>query len=289
MANQLHCLISGLQQATSAFKKLNSGQPTGWAFTQQATFSNPCSPGGVDGTTHIWMGDNSGVPRSLVTLPLNFGPAVAPAGGTICFDLLFSEQGDVSPCEGPDEPDEGVFLQYSTNNGTTWQNIDYFDSDGGADPQLINWNNWCFEMPTGALVNGVQFRWFQDADSDEYDHWGIDNVEILLNDPTVQYTWVHDGYTTQQPGDNPTPVAPLTTTTYTVNMTTSTGNCSASVEVVVLLPDVQVNAGSDQQVCPGDCINLNGSATVINSTGENKTFSNNQTESSMHRPLVVPL
>jgi hypothetical protein len=92
-------------------ENFNSGQPTGWAFTQQATFSNPCSPGGVDGTTHIWMGDNSGVPRSLVTLPLNFGPAVAPAGGTICFDLLFSEQGDVSPCEGPDEPDEGVFLQ----------------------------------------------------------------------------------------------------------------------------------------------------------------------------------
>lgn len=226
------------------------------------------------------MGDNSGVPRSLVTLPLNFGPAVAPAGGTICFDLLFSEQGDVSPCEGPDEPDEGVFLQYSTNNGTTWQNINYFDPNGGADPQLINWNNWCFEMPAGALVNGVQFRWFQDADSgSEYDHWGIDNVEIFVNDPTVQYTWVHDGYTTQQPGENPTPVAPLTTTTYTVNMTTSTGNCSASVEVVVLLPDVQVNAGSDQQVCPGDCIDLNGSATVINDPGGIKTFSNNQTES----------
>jgi gliding motility-associated-like protein len=260
-------------------ENFNSGNPTGWAFTQQATYTNPCSPGGVDGTTHIWMGDVSGVPRSLVTLPLNFGPAVAPAGGTICFDMLFSEQGDVSPCEGPDEPQEGVFLQYSTNNGTSWTDITYFDPNGGSDPQLINWNNWCFEIPPGALTNGVQFRWFQDADSgSEYDHWGIDNVEIFVNDPTVQYTWVHDGYTTQQPGDNPTPVTPLTTTTYQVNMTTSTGSCSASVTIDVVNPVVQVTAGSDQQVCPGDCINLDGFATVINDPGGITTFSNVQSQ-----------
>lgn len=271
----------GSTQGNISFSEnFNSGQPTGWAFTQQATFSNPCSPNGVDGTTHIWMGDNSGVPRSLVTLPLNFGPAVAPAGGTICFDLLFSAQGDASPCEGPDEPDEGVYLQYSTNGGGTWTNIHYFDPNGGNDPQLVNWNNWCFEMPPGALVDGVQFRWFQDADSgSEYDHWGLDNVEIFVNDPTTQYTWVHDNYTTPSPGENPTPVAPQTTTTYTVNMTTATGNCSATVTVNVQNPDVQVNAGTDQSVCSGDCITLDATVTVVNDPGGITTFSNNQTES----------
>lgn len=271
----------GSTQGNISFSEnFNSGQPTGWAFTQQATFTNPCSPNGVDGTTHIWMGDVSGVPRSLVTLPLNFGPAVAPAGGTICFDLLFSVQGDASPCEGPDEPDEGVFLQYSTNGGTTWTTINYFNPNGGNDPQLVNWNNWCFEMPPGALVDGVQFRWFQDADSgSQYDHWGIDNVEIFVNDPTTQYTWVHDGYTTPSPGDNPTAVAPQTTTTYTVNMTTATGNCSATVTVNVQNPDVQVNAGTDQSVCAGDCITLDPTVTVVNDPGGIKTFANNQTES----------
>ncbi|MCF8257382.1 MAG: gliding motility-associated C-terminal domain-containing protein, partial [Flavobacteriales bacterium] len=270
----------GSTQGNISFSEnFNSGSPTGWAFTQQATFSNPCSPGGADGTTHIWMGDNSGVPRSLITLPLNFGPAVAPAGGTICFDLLFSQQGDAAPCEGPDEPDEGVYLQYSTDNGSTWININYFDPNGGNDPQLVNWNNWCFEMPPGALVNGVQFRWFQDADSgSEYDHWGIDNVEIFVNDPTTLYTWVHDGYSTPSPGENPTPVAPQTTTNYTVNMTTATGNCSATVTVNVENPDVQVNAGTDQSVCAGDCITLNPTVTVVNDPGGIKTFANNQTE-----------
>ncbi|MBI1288163.1 MAG: T9SS type B sorting domain-containing protein [Flavobacteriales bacterium] len=257
----------------------NNGQPTGWSFTQQASFNNPCSPNGVDGTTHLWMGDQSASPRSLETLPLNFGPSVAPAGGTICFDMLYAIQGNASPCEGPDEPDEGVYLQYSIDGGNTWITIHYFDPNGGNDPQLVNWNNWCFPIPAGALVNNVQFRWFQDADSGaEYDHWGIDNVEIIVNDPNVTYTWQHDGYTTSLPGDDPTPVCPLVTTTYTVDMTTSTGNCQNSVQVVVTNPDVQVDAGADQTVCPGDCINLAGTAAVVNDPGGPKTFENNQTE-----------
>ena len=263
-----------------SFEEDFNTQPlTDWAFTQQASFNNPCSPAGVDGTDHIWMGDQSGVPRSLETLPLDFGPAVAPAGGTICFDLLFSEQGDNSPCEGPDEPDEGVFLQYSTDGGGTWITIEYFDPNGGNDPQLVNWNNWCFPIPPGALATGVQFRWFQDADSGaEYDHWGIDNVEIIVNDPTVEYVWQHDNYTTSLPGENPTQVCPLVTTTYTVNMTTSTGNCTDDIEVVVVNPVVLVDAGPDQTICPGDCIDLAGSATVIFDPGGPTTFSNNQTE-----------
>ncbi|MCF8276815.1 MAG: gliding motility-associated C-terminal domain-containing protein [Flavobacteriales bacterium] len=270
----------GSTQGNISFSEdFNSGQPTGWSFTQQASFNNPCSPNGVDGTTHLWMGDQSAAPRSLETLPLNFGPAVAPAGGTICFDMLFAQQGNASPCEGPDEPQEGVYLQYSINGGATWITINYFDPNGGNDPQLVNWNNWCFPIPAGALVNGVQFRWFQDADSGaEYDHWGIDNVEIIVNDPTVQYTWVHDGYTTPLPGDNPTPVCPLATTTYTVNMTSANGNCTDNIQVVVVNPVVTVNAGPDQQVCPGDCINLAGTATVIFDPGGLTTFSNNQTE-----------
>ena len=263
----------------SFFEDFNSGQPTGWSFTQQASFNNPCSPGGVDGTTHLWMGDQSGVPRSLETLSLDFSPAVAPAGGIICFDMLFSEQGDNSPCEGPDEPDEGVYLQYSTDGGANWITINYFDPNGGNDQQLVNWNNWCFPIPAGALVNGVQFRWFQDADSGaEYDHWGIDNVEIIVNDPNVQYVWQHDGYTTALPGDNPTQVCPIVTTTYTVDMTTSTGNCSDNVQVVVVNPDVQVNAGTDQVVCAGECIDLAGTANVIFDPGGITTFANNQTE-----------
>src|SRR6185295_741004 len=101
----------GLQVFNENF---NTGAPVGWAFTQQALFTNPCSPSGVDSTVHIWMGNTSAVPRSLETLPYNF--TAATSGATVCFDLMLATQtGDAAtaPCEGPDEPDEGVHLQYS--------------------------------------------------------------------------------------------------------------------------------------------------------------------------------
>src|SRR5690606_13528776 len=77
---------SGYGQGQVIFQEnFNSGSPSGWDFTQQATFTNPCSPNGVDGTPHIWMGNNSGVPRELRTVPYNFSNATA--GATICFDM----------------------------------------------------------------------------------------------------------------------------------------------------------------------------------------------------------
>ncbi|WP_300660609.1 hypothetical protein, partial [Fluviicola sp.] len=91
---------------------------SGWGATPGSTnFNNPCSSGGVDGTPHAWMGSTTSVPRTLTSAPYNL--TAATAGVSICFDLLFAEQGDAAPCEGPDEPDEGVYLQYSINGGAT--------------------------------------------------------------------------------------------------------------------------------------------------------------------------
>lgn len=127
-------------------ENFNSGAPVGWQFTQSAQFNNPCSPGGVDGTTHLWMGAGSINPRDMVTVPLDLS-----LGGSICFDMLFAVQGQASPCEGPDEPQEGVYVEYSVDGGATWNTIHYFNPNGGNDPQLTNWNNWCFILPPGAV------------------------------------------------------------------------------------------------------------------------------------------
>ena len=151
----------------------------GWQSSQQAMWNNPCSPNGVDGTTHIWLGNSSPVPRVLTTQSYNL--STATAGVTICFDMKFAEQGDVAPCEGPDEPDEGVALQYSIDGGASWVEIHYFDPNGGYDPQFINWTEWCFELPPAAITSNTMIRWFQDNDSGaDYDHWGIDNVQIYF-------------------------------------------------------------------------------------------------------------
>jgi gliding motility-associated-like protein len=274
----------GQGQGQSVFNEtFNSGAPSGWAFTSQAQFNNPCSPGGVDGTSHIWMGNNTGVPRILRTLPLNF--STATAGATICFDMLFAEQtGDAAsaPCEGPDEPDEGVSLQYSIDGGTTWVNINYFDPNGGSDPQLINWNNWCFQIPAAALTSNTIIRWFQDNDSGaDYDHWGIDNVSIYFNDPTFNITWQHDGFAYglgNAGGANPTAVCPQNTTTYNVTMSNGTTTCSTSVTIPVRNPQIAVTATQDNSLCPGECDTLSGQSRVIVHPAQTPTYFNGEFE-----------
>ena len=269
----------GEGQGNSVFtESFNTGAPTGWQSTAQATYSNPCDPSGVDGTPHLWMGDATGVPRQMTTTAFDF--TGASAGATICFDMLFAEQGDASPCEGPDEPDEGVYLQYSTDNGNTWVTIHYFDPNGGNDASLVNWNNWCFALPAAALTANTQIRWFQDNDSGaDYDHWGLDNVNIYFNDPTYNITWQHDNYSYgvgNGGGDNPTQVCPQVTTTYTVSMTNGTSTCTDNVTITVTDPEFRVSASPDTTLCPGDCVDLIGEATVIVSPAKTPTYSNSE-------------
>lgn len=253
----------------------NTGAPVGWQFTQSATFNNPCSPGGVDGTPHLWMGNASPNPRTMATTPLDLS-----LGGYICFDLLFAVQGDNSPCEGPDEPQEGVYLQYSTNGGATWNTINYFDPQGGNNAQLTNWNNWCFTLPPGALTPNTQIRWHQDdVTSAEYDHWGIDNVEITLNDPNFGITWLHDGYSYglgNPGGPNPTPVCPQETTTYTAIVTDGVTTCTDEITITVNEPVIILDAGLDETFCAGGCTTLSAEAYHLVSPASTPTFANNE-------------
>ena len=248
----------------------------GWQSTQQAMWNNPCSPGGVDGTTHIWMGNSSPVPRVLTTTSFNLS-SCANAGVTICFDMLFATQGNNAPCEGPDEPQEGVYLQYSTDNGATWTTLNYFDPNGGNDPQLVNWRNWCFPVPQAALTANTKFRWYQDADSGaDYDHWGIDNVVIYCNDPTYSIAWP-GGYTTGGAGGaNPTPYSPSSTTTYVVTMSNGTNTCADTVTINVVNPIVVANAGLDTAICSGTCVALNADGKVVQRPAKTPTYSNQE-------------
>lgn len=127
----------GSMDGNVAFQEdFNSGSPTGWQFTQSVTIANnTCGVPAPDGSDFMWMGDQAVNPRDMTTVSLDLSP-----GGVICFEMRFAVQGDASPCEGPDENDEGVALQYSTDNGATWTDIQYWDPNGGNDPNLTSWN-----------------------------------------------------------------------------------------------------------------------------------------------------
>jgi len=253
----------------------NSGAPVGWQFTQSAQFNNPCSPAGVDGTPHLWMGPASPNPRTMATVPLDLS-----LGGYICFDMLFATQGAASPCEGPDEPGEGVYIQYSIDNGATWVTIHYFNPNGGYDAQLTNWNNWCFALPPGAVTPSTMIRWHQaNVTSAEYDHWGIDNVEITLNDPNFGITWEHDGYEYGlgvPGGTNPNVVCPQETTTYTANVSDGITTCTSSITITVNDPVIILTAGTDASVCDGECVTLDADGYHLISPASTPTFANNE-------------
>lgn len=241
-------------------ENFNSGSPTGWQFTQTVTIANnTCGRPAPDGSNFMWMGDASVNPRDMTTVPFDLS-----LGGTICFEMRYSIQGDASPCEGPDEPQEGVYVQYSTNGGANWTNIQYWNPNGGNDPQLTNWNQYCVVIPPGAMTANTMIRWHQDAVSGaEYDHWGIDNVIITLNDPNFVITWLHDGYSYgfgSSGGINPTRVKPTTTTNYTVQISDGTNTCTDVVTVTVVDPVIVVDAGRDTTLCPGECVTIDADA-----------------------------
>ena len=265
----------GSMDGNIAFEEdFNSGSPQGWQFTQTTTIANnTCGVPSPDGSDFMWMGDAAVNPRDMTTVGFDLS-----LGGTICFEMRYSIQADPSPCEGPDEPDEGVYLQYSTDNGATWVTIEYWDPNGGNDPSLTGWNQYCAAIPPGAMTGNTMIQWHQDDVSGaEFDHWGIDNVQITLNDPNSQITWLHDGYAYplgSSGGDNPTQVCVMANTTYTAEITNGTNTCSQDITVNVVNPDVVVTAAPDTSICPGECVQIVGEAKVVTSPASTPTFEN---------------
>ncbi len=154
---------------------------SGWSASNQMMFSNPCPPSD-DGTIYLWMGNYSSAPRYVIS------PAFDVSSGQceLCFDMRYSEHTGISGtcCEGPDLPEEGVYIQYSINGKDgPWIDIQYWDpsipTPGGHNPGLINWNNYSEIIPVSAKTKRTRFRWLQKISTGkDFDHWGLDNIRI---------------------------------------------------------------------------------------------------------------
>ena len=209
------------------YNNFNNGNAgAGWQTTSSAQFNNPCvgQTGSADGTTHLWMGSSSSVPRSLTSVPLDLS-----SGGSISFDMVYSIQGANAPCEGPDLPNEGVYLQYSLDGGITWITMNYWDPLGGTDPTLTSWNNYTIPIPPAANQANVLVRWIQTADSNAgYDHWGLDNIEIQVTQPG-SFSWNVSPST-----DSSITYTPVSSGPVTVTYDNGSVPCQATVNITVL-------------------------------------------------------
>lgn len=232
---------TGVQSLGNDFN--NSTIGTGWITNNNVVnFNNPCGPG-LDGTAHVWFGSAAGTgTRLLQTIDFN-----TTLGGNICFDFKMATQGGSNPCEGPDEADEGVSLQYSTDGGISWIDITYFSPSGNLLPSnpggnnsvatgataFTVWANYSFPIPPAAMTTSTRFRWFQPFNSSATnDHWGIDNVSVITNQMTGSvpgFIWVDNG----QLINGTRVVSPTQTTTYIAEWNNAGTICRDSVTIVV--------------------------------------------------------
>lgn len=224
-----------------------------WATTVSGTFANPCgAPPASSAPTYLWFGDAADVPRNLTSKPFDL-----TTGGYISFDMRYAVQGDSGPCEGIDLPEEGVYVQFCVNGGA-WVTIDYLGPNGGQDPFRTNWNKYSYTIPAAACRPNTQIRWIQIASSGQpNDHWGLDNINIVRNDPAFKFDWDHDLTDPSVTGATP-PVAPHTDTTYYVTLYNSTTgvSCRDSVEINTITPTGTATA-TPAQICAGGTSQLN--------------------------------
>lgn len=246
---RLNAIGTGETVFDNDFDGCNSGPSNTWAFAQNARYDDPCGDS-PNGSCYLWFGDASPAPRRLETFDL-----ALTTGGTIKWTMRYARQGNPSPCEGPDLPEEGVSLQYSTNSGATWKTIMYYPPNGGTDAFRTNWNQYSEGVPADAN-NTTRIRWYQiNASGAGNDHWGIENIEIIRNPPTAFYVWQDIGV--QQPNGLHPDVSPTATTTYTVEYHQEQPDgsfCVATdaVTVNVVKPTIAIQQDPIGPLCPGE-------------------------------------
>ena len=99
-------------------------------------------------------------------------------GGSISFDIIFGDSAN-----GGENADGGedVVLEYSIDDGTTWNNLGTYDTE-----DYTSWSTQTQAIPAAAQTDATQLRWRQVRQSgSNYDNWGLDNVQLVEKSPSL--------------------------------------------------------------------------------------------------------
>ena len=219
-----------------------------WVDTPIGDFTSTCvSP--VDGTTFFWI-SNSPSPRYFLTPPLDLS-----CGGQICFDII-GAGGNSAGCNSPGSS-EKIYLKYK-DISNTWVIMDTYYCNSGC-TNFSSWLNQCYNVPVGALYNGVQFKIEQELQGitpsfeQARDNWGIDNFVVSSNSACFWYDWTHILPTIVPPGDDSAvDVTINSTTTFQVTYLDTLGN-SCQDDITIIYNGLTVNTVSSvDETCLGD-------------------------------------
>ena len=254
---------NGMLQSGGGYNfNFNSGSlPGGWTTSGTTLFTSPCGPS-PSGTSYYWAASSGNATPEIRTAALN-----VTGGGTVDFSFIYSQQGGMTPCEGPDLAREGVSLQYSINNGVSWVDITYFSPAGvqlptnpgtangvanGPTPYTV-WNIVSIPIPPAAQTASTMFRWIQFFSSGTCcDNWGLEDININ-GGSTGNYSW-STGLTGSN-ANTDTLFSVQNDTCVVVTISDSTGfGCSDTVciQVIDLSNSVSVTPGCSGQMTFAD-------------------------------------
>ena len=207
--------------------------PAGWS-SSPFTVGQPCIPARGNtpsNTNYFWAttlqygGVNSGK-RFVQTLPVDVS-----FGGSLEFLIRYGADDPQPGCEDGEKEDEEVYLQFSTDNGASWQIIyDDWDTTPEYRAPWYDWFDNDIDIPLAAQTSSTIFRWYQpDNDGNNWDNWGLEDV-IVNAIPAPAASWSFD-FGDGSSGSSATPTSTLpftklyapsnTTKNYTVTISTT--------------------------------------------------------------------
>ncbi|MCK5766738.1 MAG: PKD domain-containing protein, partial [Bacteroidales bacterium] len=231
-------------------------------------------PGPYD--RYMWVGATNSNYRGIITdsfditlgncqvrFWMRFGRAVGGGGG--------------SPCEDPNDWDEGLNLAYSIDDGGTWINFpdtaQYPVGPNNANPPFVTttpgtggywpaiqhphtqlrwdtnsifwWHEYSCPIPAAAVTTATRFQFYQNTTSGiGWDTWGLDEVKIFCSN-NQNVVWSH-GATEFNPA---TPVSPTDTTMYWVMVFDTLNNFDRDTVMIFVAERPDTDLGNDTTIC----------------------------------------
>ncbi|PLW95279.1 MAG: hypothetical protein C0592_00485 [Marinilabiliales bacterium] len=179
------------------------------------------------------------------------------------WEMRYAADENTIDCEDPDQPTEGVHLQYSLPPYTVWTDINYWTPNTTYTGPLYSWDSYSESIPVAAFGPDTKIRWYQDLTSgNNWDHWGIDEVEIVC--PQSQNIFWSNGLSDSLNQW----VSPTTTTDYIVAIFDSLGNLATDTITVTVIPSPDADFSAISPVC----INQNSDISLDNTPDPNVTY-----------------
>jgi hypothetical protein len=249
--------------------------PAGWSTSPFTISATTCAgQNSPDNSPYFWATtlQSSGVYSGTRFVQTN--AVDVSSGGTISFYIRYGNN-EGPGCEQPDAANEEVYLDYSTNGGSTWTNIyDGWNTTSAGNYSWYNWDWYEFSIPAGAYTSNTIFRWYQPGNSGaDYDNWGLENVSIGTNITPTGYKWFVGGNQVATTEDLTYTFPSAGTYIVQLDVTFSNGSTkSKSIQYEVLenqsptlnaLANVTVQMNSGQQtvslsgITDGDCVAQN--------------------------------